>query len=245
MKSRFKKIVALEFIILLGSTILFGIIYSGWHLLHNRSKGNLYNLNSTIQSRQLPINYQIDIGRLRKDRKKFHFFYENGFEIGFLTESFKEFDSKKDDINWQNELFEITSSSELYTKSKSEFLLKYFPFSQQADEIESPYINQNPYKGLEKDFRNRLLKEIDWNSSDDALQKTINQEMLADNETYQEFVRETSKLQEKRRDLKLSIFQKPITKENIIWLGIILFSITFGLRYLYYCTVWSIKQLKN
>jgi hypothetical protein len=186
----YKKIIAREFLIFIGSVILYFIINLSWNLIH---KFNIEKIERNKSEINKIINYQPlqDLNKLVE--------LNNNMQFTTEKELLDQFPRLKK--------YSITSIRDFITTKNSG---KYFN--------ENEMLSKFPEFGYNKEGFHPNFKKSDFN--------LINQKR-----------RELEKLEN-------SFFSRKIENRNLIVLGIILFSLTFFMRYIFYAIKWSIKQLR-
>lgn len=91
-----------------------------------------------------------------------------------------------------------------------------------------------------KSTRLELVNKIKSMEKKGELEKTIANMVQKSEEN-----KKLTKLEEELKKKENSFFSSSIYDKDVIELGILIISITFGLRYLIYATKWSLKELKS
>ena len=185
MNKRTKKIIAREFLILLGTSLLYLIILFSWVMLNNSNYDKKYQLEQRIEKlteyEKLPYRLRV-------------FYYINNEILKMSWEKMK--DSKKFILDIKDEV--EASKTYNYIKNNSDITID------------------------KKEFISRISKD---NQSEKYLEKII-------------------PLEKELKKRNSSFFSNSITDKKVIGLGIILWTVFFLFRYLFYITKWSIKQLR-
>ena len=186
MNKKTKKIIAKEFLFLLGTTILFFVVLFIWVMLHESNYDKKNELKDKIS--ELTIYEKLPY-RLRV------FYYINNDIIK---------------NSWDK-------------MSDSEKFIFYLKDKKQASETYE-YIKEKGNISITKD---EFLEKISKDSKSEN------------------YLTKIQPLERKLEETKDSFFNISIGDDEILGLGVFLFSIFFLLRYLIYGTKWSIKQLKE
>lgn len=225
MTNKTKKIIAREFLFLLGAILLFIVMIFIWKILNNKNIDKEKNLKQKIEN-------------ISQNLFQNEYYYNN--EIYLESELYKKY------------------GKSLESKIKEHGYIKRTEVDVLLDDFFGKYTNEK----LSSFKRNKI--KLTYNENFDSLIKNLYSENLnetiktekiqlikkvygleTDSKTINEFHSKITYLKNKLNKVESSFFNLEMNSNKIFELGIILFSIFFILRYLFYGTKWSIKKLKE
>ena len=245
MNKKTKKIFAREFIYLVIATILSFIIFFGCLYFQERN----YKSSKVIESEIKAINDVLPKKQL---------LWIECIENKFYSDSYNEFELKYSDVENQKFLYQQLKNNELYTESLDDFRIKYFrkeaanKDAYELYQIDNGWISEDEFSSLLKDSEvlNWLYKRfietgyggtfIDFKNLISGTEDKI----LSESEFRNQYDK-IKVLEQELEQKKSSIFNNELGDNEIFGIALIVFSILFLLRYLFYGIKWSLKQVKE
>jgi len=231
MKQTTKKIIAREYLFLLGSIILFFIILFLWMFLESRNDRKISEIQNEIATieKEFQIN-NLDLNKIFDFKENSEKLYQVINERSLYTKSFEEFNEQFSSKEKQIKLYNGVKEEGLYTKSQKEFLNEYFSY---------------PENNIEKELQKLLYEAKDNGTSYSRINEIIYRYLAKNNDSYKQNLERVKELKVELKGRKESFFNSGIYKDNVIGLGLLIFSIVFCFRYLIYAAKWSFMQLKK
>jgi len=244
MNIRTKKIVAREFIYLIGATIILLILFLGYLFLHNRNQTAHSELEKRIETTKDSLSQT-------------QLLWAELYEKNIYTDSYSDFKSKYNDVENQKFLYQQLQNIDIYTNSLSDFRLKYFKSDLANEDIYALYKDENgwiPIEAFEELLTNpevveRLYErfvETGYSGTYSDFQKLIfvTENPVSESEIKREYEK-IQKLKEELNENNNSPFSKSIGRDQFLMLTIFICSILFLFRYIFYGVTWSIKQIRE
>lgn len=189
MNKNTKKIIAKEFLFLLGTTILFFVVLFAWTMLSDSNSDRKYEIKQEIteltQANELPYRLRV-------------FYFVN-----------------KDILN---------NSSWNKMEDSGKFI---------SDLKTDPGIVSSIYSFIKENDSGMTITEEEF------------KEKVRNDKESETYLTKITSLEKELEKTKASIFSGSVGDDEILGLGLTLFSIFFLLRYLIYATKWSVKELKQ
>jgi hypothetical protein len=259
MKKNHKKIIAREFLIFITSVIIFFIVFFVWIKLSDSNAKKREFLRNEIEALE---NFEVTNIQTFYYNENLNNLYDVIYQRNLYNKSLGAFKLEMASKSSQLELYKLVNTKNLYTKTPSEFLEKYFSSKKvPISKILMDYVatsNSPKYNSDWKIINSKFpeLKKFDEgilqeyvaaanNSKDKSDWKTINSkfpelgfEKLGSEKKYDDL---KTKLQKE----KASFLKNSINEKDTIALVVFIILFFFGLRYLTYGIKWSVRQLNE